>query len=536
MSLLDSYPGPERVEAVFAADADALPEDVFRAVHQPARLDRGGERELLNVIGTAFITGSPGAGKSHLLRWLEIELCADGREVTRVPAGVSIDKILGRAVLPPAPAPAPVSKEELRDRLVTQLLQEQQRAQERVVAARQANTTPEPLDRDAAGWLAKGLADLLADPITAHAFLIEGKGAITRLAEREAASGFVENDFLRPDDIRFLEASRPAQTMLTKLSLASTNQFRAAAATLMNRVVGQLPSAGPPAAPPAPASWLLLEDVSSLPPGFPTGSAHVIAVVPWEEDVPADGDAWRIDDVTPSDDDFILNLIGAYLETATGPINDPTVEEFGRSPAGRSLFPFRRDDLLAAIFDGGVTRTTAGAILGHVRHRLLSDRDALAASMAPPPPAPLSDEEERRRAAILARRDEARAWLGEATVEEVVGAVQATLVAAQELALIADSGAAAIAALRAALRDDLLRNADTLAVADGLDAIRAALTTIDEARTDAARTAMHQLSQLLDSVEQALAEVTTPTEPAAELTTELDEIEQTLGLLSEEPA
>jgi hypothetical protein len=536
MSLLDFYPAPERVEAVFAADADALPEDVFRAVHQSARLDRGDERELLNVTGTALITGPPGAGKSHLLRWLEIELRAAGREVTRVPAGVSVDNILGRPVLPPAPAPAPVSKEELRDRLVTELLQEQQRAQERVAAARQANTTPEPLDRDAAGWLAKGLADLLGDPVTAKSFLVEGKGAIARLAEREAASGFVENDFLRPDDIRFLEASRPAQAMLTKLSLSSTNQFRAAAAILMNRVVGQLPSTSPPAAPPAPTPWLLLEDAASLPPGFPTGPGHIIAVVPWEEDVPADGDTWRVADVTPDDDDFILDLVGAYLEAATGPINDPAVEEFGRSPSGRSLFPFRRDELLSSIFSGGVTRTTGGAILRHVRRRLLAEREAFAASLAPPPPPPLSEEEECRRAALLAWRDEARAWLGEATVEEAVGAVQPTLVAAQELSLIAESGTAAIAALRAALTDDLLRKADTLAVADGPDAIRAALGTIDEARIEAARTATHQLSQLLDSVEQALAEATTPADPAAALTADLDEIEQALGLLSEEPA
>jgi hypothetical protein len=133
------------------------------------------------------------------------------------------------------PINVPATAIDWRDRLIVELRTEQQAAQLRLSAARESGSAADANDRDVAGWLAAGLCDLLADPITGEVFLKSG-GVLARLAG-DAEARFAESDFLRPDGIRFLEASRPAQVMLTKLSLASTSQFRSAAARLVNGVL-----------------------------------------------------------------------------------------------------------------------------------------------------------------------------------------------------------------------------------------------------------------------------------------------------------
>ena len=119
------------------------------------------------------------------------------------------------------------------ERLIAGLHDEQLHAQERVQSAKQTGAAPNSFDRDTASWLAAGLADLLDDAATGESFLRSGKGKIALLASGELDVRFAENDFLRPDGIKFLEASRQAQTMLTKLSLASTNQYRLAVRTCL---------------------------------------------------------------------------------------------------------------------------------------------------------------------------------------------------------------------------------------------------------------------------------------------------------------
>ena len=142
----------------------------------------------------------------------------------------------------PTPIPTPTARTsaEWRDVLVAGLREEQQSAQERVAAAKAIEVPIDPFDRDVSSWLAAGLRDLFDDPITAASFLIEGKGIFARLAAGVTEVRFAESDFLRPDGIRFLEAGRPAQSMLTKLTLASTSQYRVAAARLLNRVLEQI--------------------------------------------------------------------------------------------------------------------------------------------------------------------------------------------------------------------------------------------------------------------------------------------------------
>jgi hypothetical protein len=173
------------------------------------------------------------------------QLAATDWRIVRVPENVSADDVVARlaatfAVIS-APAPRPGGTlADWRERLFAGLRNEQLAAQARLVTAKQQGAEPAPIDRDVAGWLAAGLIDLLGDPITGAAFVKSGTGVIARIAAGDVDVQFAEADFVRPEGIKFLEAARPAQMMLTKLSLASTNQFRAAAARLMNRVLDSL--------------------------------------------------------------------------------------------------------------------------------------------------------------------------------------------------------------------------------------------------------------------------------------------------------
>lgn len=144
---------------------------------------------------------------------------------------------------PELPSTAKRTPEDWRDQLIAELRTAQAAAQERSAAAKQQGLAADPFDRDVAGWLAAGLCDLFADKTTGEFFRV---GIFNRLVSDPSAR-FVEADFLRPDGIKFLEAGRPAQSMLTKLSLASTTQFRAAAVRLMNQIVDKLAVPAPQA-------------------------------------------------------------------------------------------------------------------------------------------------------------------------------------------------------------------------------------------------------------------------------------------------
>jgi hypothetical protein len=172
---------------------------------------------------------------------LEALVSGIGRKVTRIArCALAVDRMMLSPKPPENPAFTP---SEWRERFIAELREEQRRAQQRVQEYKQTGTTPDPSDRDTASWLAAGLCDLLGDPITGASFLIPGKGAIARLATGDSEARFAETDFLRPETIRFMEAGRAAQSMLTKLSLSSTNQFRVTAARLMNRIVDRLAEA-----------------------------------------------------------------------------------------------------------------------------------------------------------------------------------------------------------------------------------------------------------------------------------------------------
>jgi hypothetical protein len=186
----------------------------------------------------------------HVKLWDDLQklLSRNDRIVHRVSETVSgpslADNLLRRLGMPAADSPTPANiggtSEEVRALLITALRQEQQAAQQEITTAKAAGAAIDTFVRDVGGWLAAGLRDLLDDRITGAAFLAPNKGAIAKLASGDIAARFSESDFMRPDGIKFLEASRAAQSILTKLSLASTNQFRAAAERLLNSIVDRL--------------------------------------------------------------------------------------------------------------------------------------------------------------------------------------------------------------------------------------------------------------------------------------------------------
>lgn len=409
MTLLDCWPIPERVEETFAADVHSLADETLRLVKQPILLRNGEtlltDEELLQRLRAdlriCLIQGRKGSGKSLLLRWLANELSAQGLSAVRV-EGPSSSDVLNLATTGSSEQKHEVvSKEQLCQRLIDQLQKESQEAQARIAQAKQEEIAPNSHDRDVAGWLAKGLGDLFSDPITREQFLLDEKGIIAVLAEQISTganrSRFSESDFLRPDNLRFAEASRPAQMMVTKLTLASMNQFRIAAAELMNRVV----DAAAPFSEIVPATQriLVIDDALAT---EDTGWHDVLdrlqadpatRIVMTVEDTCSwaglDVECWQIVDPTMDDADFIFDMTAAYLDVARRPLSDMSpnehcdIEAYGRACNGLPLFPFKQDQLLTFLFNEGETRITAGQIVARLRTRLLEGREEFARSLAP---------------------------------------------------------------------------------------------------------------------------------------------------------
>src|ERR1700692_3155421 len=93
----------EDVYAVINPDADALDDFVFRAIHTdfPVQIGSGRARSARSVSASVFlaavlepkdhvivpVVGDSGTGKSHLVRWLDLQLrgSSDIREVIYVP-------------------------------------------------------------------------------------------------------------------------------------------------------------------------------------------------------------------------------------------------------------------------------------------------------------------------------------------------------------------------------------------------------------------------------------------------------------------
>ena len=191
--------------------------------------------------------------------------------------------------------------------LLERLTEAQQAAQARVAEARAANVPVDAFDRDVATWLAAGLRDLLNDAVTGASFTATGTGIIDRV-NRDPDTRFEESDFLRPDGIRFLEAGRAAQSMMTKLNLSSTNQYRVAAARVMNALLAQPLAASPSElVPEEPLAASPLEAV----PEIPVMATPQAAEIDWFADLDCE---WVLrEGLIPDQERLLQRLIETWL-------------------------------------------------------------------------------------------------------------------------------------------------------------------------------------------------------------------------------
>ncbi len=119
MSLLNFWPTEQNILDCIKPEAENPQDAVFLAVHQPMKLKRrsfgsnqeqdGTEHDLLDEFlkddlptGTLLvpILGNSGIGKSHLVRWLDVQLRQrsdkDKRHVIRIPKSSSLKTVLRR--------------------------------------------------------------------------------------------------------------------------------------------------------------------------------------------------------------------------------------------------------------------------------------------------------------------------------------------------------------------------------------------------------------------------------------------------------
>ena len=339
MTLIDLRPSPESVAALVPPPSAAA----FVAVHRPAPLNRRetGEPadehallELLSAPGVVTVVGAEGAGKSHLLRWLELHL-AGGREVVRVEPATEL----------PAPQPAGLSDA---------LRAKAEAARAECDAAVGKGEPPDPKARSIAEIHAPGLLLLLEGPLRDE-FPSPGPDGQYAPADFEFRA-VASHKIADPKLMRYVQ----------KLKTNALGE-RAAAAELLNELR---------AAPPAPAP-----DVVYLVDGLPQseetrravladGVRAVLAVKPEE----SDGLPGTVFDLSAFAPGALPELAGAYLNAARigadqleawfeaagrnpdarPPIADEidlseadraVLESFGRDGFGHPLFPLRLESL-----------------------------------------------------------------------------------------------------------------------------------------------------------------------------------------------
>lgn len=290
MKLADYWPTRKHVDECVRPEAENPAEAVFLAVHRPMRFLRRAfhdvndessrsEQELLDAFletpprGTLLlpILGDSGTGKSHMIRWLDIQLRrradAATRHIIRIPKSSSLKRVLHlileslrgdryeaiRMQLQSAREHLDEiqASENLRANLLAAIRRRVDVAKQRISQARQRGNQPLHQDRL---WEAHGderyLPSLLSDPITSQLFLRRPGGTagiideIARhLASEADANGprraqFTRDDFHVPDGLDTKEASEPARKYLAKVAFhagAHADQ----AVELLNEVIDE---------------------------------------------------------------------------------------------------------------------------------------------------------------------------------------------------------------------------------------------------------------------------------------------------------
>lgn len=289
MSLMRFWPTEQHVLDCIKPEAENPLDAVFLAVHQPMQLKRrnfgddrtkdGTEHDLLDDFlrhdlptGTLLmpILGNSGIGKSHLVRWLDVQLRQrsdrDNRHVIRIPKSSSLKSVLKRILdglegsqydeirrqiqSAREQMTSIQATERVRAELITAIRQRTEQAKERKARARETGGAVDPADEL---WIGHGdqryLPALLSDPITSRIFMEEHdgeSGTIARLArhltEDRAADTtpfleFSESDFDIPKSLEnsIKEAAQPAQQYLRRLNHAN-GQARSQATGLLNEI------------------------------------------------------------------------------------------------------------------------------------------------------------------------------------------------------------------------------------------------------------------------------------------------------------
>lgn len=291
MSLLNFWPTDQNILDCIKPEAENPQDAVFLAVHQPMKLKRrsfasdqeqdGTEHDLLDDFlrddlptGTLLIPilGNSGIGKSHLVRWLDVQLRQRSdrskRHVIRIPKSSSLKTVLRRILdgleghrydtirrqLESARERMDhiQATERIRAELLTAIRRRHEVAMSRKETSRRSGGAVDPNDER---WIGHGdrryLPALLSDPITSRMLMethSKRTGIIAELArhltedtttDQAPRRQFEEADFVIPDDLKkeiANESGLPARKYLQKLE-QSNGQARLEAIQLLNEII-----------------------------------------------------------------------------------------------------------------------------------------------------------------------------------------------------------------------------------------------------------------------------------------------------------
>lgn len=292
MRLADFWPTEQNILHCIKPEAESDWDEVFLAVHQPMRLvkksfDQAGKsdgiavteshvlREFLSrdlPTGTLLmpILGDSGIGKSHLVRWLHVQLKrqpdAKQRHVIRIPKSSSLKTVLSeilkdlhgsqydaiRRQLQAAREQLDVigAEERIRAELLAAIRRKYADAKQNKETALTRGLKVETTDAE---WLdhgdqQRGLPALLSDTMTSQLFMqgaANRPGIISQLAhhlttdstdDRPPRRKFEEADFLRPDSFDESEAGSHARRYLQQLN-RQDGRLRKTAIELLNGIL-----------------------------------------------------------------------------------------------------------------------------------------------------------------------------------------------------------------------------------------------------------------------------------------------------------
>lgn len=298
MSLADFWPTEKNVLECIKPEAENPRDEVFLAIHQPMQLEKRhfdngskssvSEQDLLKSFlteelptGTLLIPiiGASGIGKSHIVRWLDVQLRqrkdANSRHVIRIPKNCSLKSVLRRILEGDGEKGSGLQGKQY-DQIKKQLLSAREKltgiqSEELVIShlliairtrvadakTRKANAKQggEKVNPEDERWIGVGddrkLPSLLKDPETQKLFLNSKsrKGIITELTRRLTADSssdelprnrFEKTDFEIPEELQadVSKAGEYAQKYLRTLG-RSDGRALADAIALLNTIVDE---------------------------------------------------------------------------------------------------------------------------------------------------------------------------------------------------------------------------------------------------------------------------------------------------------